>query len=265
MSSPHWLSVREGNGPIVATAIHDGHTLRPDLAKLTALSDAERLREEDPFTAAWTSVAGTHLVSSISRFEVDLNRPRGKAFYLKPEDAWGLRLWREKPTQAMIDASLARYDEFYSQLGGMLRKMRDRHGRFIVLDLHSYNHRRGGPTAPHDDPQGNPQINVGTGSMDRSRWSPVVDRFMTDLAAFDFPGGHLDVRENVKFEGGHMSRWIHSSFPDSGCCLAIEHKKFFMDEWTSEPYPDAIASVGDALASSIPGLIESLSEVEPGR
>ena len=256
-----WLSIEEGEGPIVATAIHDGHLLRDDVAALTALTDAERLREEDPFTAEWTAVAGTRLVPSASRFEVDLNRPRDGAVYMEPGDAWGLQLWRNRPPGPMVEASLARYDEFYAELDRVLGALRERFDGFVVLDLHSYNHRRGGPGAPPDDPELNPQINVGTGSMDRRLWGPLAERFMADLAAYDFPGGRLDVRENVKFSGGHMSRWIHERYPDSGCCLAIEHKKFFMDEWTGEPDESVIAAIAGALGATVPGLIESLSEM----
>ncbi len=258
-----WLTIEEGEGPIVATAIHDGHLLRHNVAALTALTDAERLREEDPFTAAWTAVAGTRLIPSASRFEVDLNRPRDGAVYIEPGDAWGLRLWKARPPRSMVDASLARYDEFYAEFSRVLRRVQARCGRFVVLDLHSYNHRRGGPDAPPDDPEANPQINVGTGSMDRLLWGALVERFMADLAAHDFPGGPLDVRENVRFRGGHMSKWIHSSFPGSGCCLAIEHKKFFMNEWTGEPDAAAIAAIGSALRAAVPGLIESLSKMDP--
>ena len=32
-------------------AIHDGHHVREEVSRILALTDAERLREEDPFTA----------------------------------------------------------------------------------------------------------------------------------------------------------------------------------------------------------------------
>src|SRR5690349_21074370 len=41
-----WWTVQRGGGPIVATAIHDGHGLRPDVAAAMKLPDADRLREE---------------------------------------------------------------------------------------------------------------------------------------------------------------------------------------------------------------------------
>ena len=61
--------VVQGNSPLVATAIHDGHKLRPEVATIMALTDAERLREEDPFTAIWTQVSDTRLIGNYSRFE----------------------------------------------------------------------------------------------------------------------------------------------------------------------------------------------------
>jgi hypothetical protein len=68
--------------------------------------------------------------------------------------------------------------------------------------------------------------------MDRAHWAPLVDRFMGSLQEADYLGRHLDVRENVNFRGRHLARFVHTHFPRSGCCLAIEIKKIFMDEWT---------------------------------
>ena len=89
-----WQINYNDEGPLVATAIHNGHLLRDEIEELTALSDVERLREEDPFTGDWTTIANVQIVMQNSRFEVDLNRPRDKAVYIDPEDAWGLKLWK---------------------------------------------------------------------------------------------------------------------------------------------------------------------------
>ncbi len=97
MTQASWLLV-EGNGPVVAVALHDGHEVRADVAALFAISEADRRREEDPFTATWTKIADTQIVVQRSRFEFDLNRPREKAVYLKPTDAWGLNIWQTKPS-----------------------------------------------------------------------------------------------------------------------------------------------------------------------
>ena len=104
-------------------------------------------------------------------------------------------------------------------------------------------------------------MNIGTGTMERSRWSNIVDRFMSDLRAYDFPGGALDVRENVKFRGGHFPRWVHETFPETGCAIAIEFKKFFMDEWTGEADPTLVSAIGEALRSTVPGVLEELKRL----
>ncbi|MGH8913682.1 MAG: N-formylglutamate amidohydrolase, partial [Acidimicrobiia bacterium] len=61
---------------VVATAIHDGHELRPELATVITLDGTTRLREEDPHTGLVASRFGISAVVHRSRFEVDLNRER---------------------------------------------------------------------------------------------------------------------------------------------------------------------------------------------
>ena len=254
--------ISEGQEPIVATAIHDGHELRPEIAELIALPEADRLREEDPYTGVWTSIVTTQIVARRSRFEVDLNRPRDKAVYRTPADAWGLELWPGGLPADAVERSLEEYDAFYAEAERVFSELERRYGRFVVLDLHTYNHRRGGPDAMPDEPEANPEVNVGTGSLDRARWGGLVDRFMTDLHEHEFLGRHLDVRENVRFEGGHLSRWIHERYPTSGCCLAIEFKKFFMDEWTGHVFPEEYEAIPQALQDTLPGLLDSLGPIE---
>jgi len=45
----------EGDGPIVAVALHDGHDVR-EMWLHFAITEIDRWREEDPFTATWTAV-----------------------------------------------------------------------------------------------------------------------------------------------------------------------------------------------------------------
>ena len=263
MTDKIWETV-EGEGPLLTAAIHDGHYVRPEVAHHLALGDQDRLREEDPYTADWTVVGPTSIVGLRSRFETDLNRPRDKAVYRRPEDAWGLQVWKDDLPEGIVEESLAEYDGFYSEARRMFRKAERDYGRFVVFDLHSYNHRRNGPNGPPADPAQNPEVNVGTGAMDRNRWTPIVERFLGDLRAFDFAGRRLDVRENVKFRGGYFSQWIHESFPASGCSLAIEFKKFFMDEWTGELYPAEHQLILEALRWTIPGILEELPKLATG-
>lgn len=248
-------SMTQGWSPIVAVALHNGHDLRSELEALVAIDAADRRREEDPYTGLLTEVAPTRVIVERSRFEVDLNRPADDSVCLDPEDCWGLEIWTEEPPAAAVDMSRYLHAAFYSELRDLLEETQRRFGRFVVLDLHSYNHRRGGRAAEADDPATSPDVNVGTGSMDRARWGHLVDRFIADLSAH--PLG-LDVRENVRFKGRYLASWIHTEFAGTGCCLALEFKKTFMDEWTGRLDDARAAQMVDALASTRPGLQEEL-------
>lgn len=252
--------IQVGPGPLIASAIHDGSAVRDDMLAVMALRADERLREEDPFTGVWTAVAPTTVIGLRSRFEVDLNRPRDQAVYLTPEQAWGLQVWKQRPADELVARSLTEYDGFYDSVKRLLDEKVRQHGRFVVFDIHSYNHRRPGPGASPADPAANPEINLGTGTVpSRARWAALIDRFMADFGSRKRPGGTpYDVRENVKFRGGQFGRWVHENYPDAGCCLSIEVKKFFMDEHTGVPDQAEIDAVGRALSATVPGVLEEL-------
>jgi N-formylglutamate deformylase len=252
-----WIST-EGSQPIVAVALHDGHDVRLEVEKLLAISADDRQREEDPFTAIWTDIAESRLVVLRSRFEIDLNRPRHQAVYLQPADSWGLKIWQSHPPQDLIERSLAEYDAFYTTVGQICRKLEQRYGRFVIYDLHTYNHYRQGIQASPAMEIHNPEINLGTGSLNREYWQPVVERFIHDMRQFEFLGRQLDVRENVKFPGGYFAEWVHQHFPNSACVLAIEVKKFFMNEWTHQLDLAKLSAVHQALRMSVSGVLEEL-------
>jgi hypothetical protein len=255
-------TIDSGAGPLVATAIHDGHTVREEVLAQMAIPEPNRLREEDPCTGRWAQVAPTRVVGLRSRFEVDLNRPREKAVYLTPADAWGLEVWKSTLPAEIATRSLAQYDAFYQALGQLYQNLADQHGHFVVLDLHTYNHRREGPEGPRADPEANPQVNIGTGTLPEGHgFRPLIDRLMHDLSTFDFPGGKLDVRENVKFRGGQHATWAHQRFPGQACVIAIEFKKFFMCEWSGEPDPPLVDAIGQALACTTAGILEELKKI----
>lgn len=252
---------QKGDGPLVATAIHNGSDVRNEVASLMALSHESKLREEDPFTEEWTSIGNTKIVGLRSRFEVDLNRPREKAVYIKPEDAWGLEVWKSEPSQELVNVSLAEYDAFYTEVKEILSDIEKQFNYFVVFDLHSYNHRRDGASGPIADPNENPEVNIGSGTINKEIWAPLVERFITDLRNYNYFGRNLDVRENVKFKGGQLSRWIHENFPKSGCSLSIEFKKFFMDEWSGVPDKKQIEEIKLALQSTVPGVLFELNKL----
>jgi hypothetical protein len=68
----------------------------------------------------------------------------------------------------------------------------------------------------------------------------------------------LDVRENVRFQGGHLSRWVATHYPTTACVLAVELKKTFMDEWTGTPNAEHIAQLAGALGTAAERTVDAL-------
>ena len=205
------------------------------------LSPLDRLREEDPFTGRVIVDVPTHVIAHVSRFEYDLNRAPEVAIYETPEQAWGLDIWHAPLNERAVGRSRDLHSAYYRMLGQLLDDIAARHDRFVLIDVHSYNHRRNGPDGAPSDPAKAPDINIGTFSMPRDHWADVMDPLIEAMAGFDFNGRRLDVRENIAFQGkGEQTRFVHERYPEQGCAIALEFKKFFMDEWSGEPDPAEI-------------------------
>jgi hypothetical protein len=180
--------------------------------------------------------------------------------YRSPAQAWGLQVWKQAPSDDFVERSLALHDAFYEMMHGLLAGIVREHGRFVLLDVHSYNHRRGGPAAPATDVAKAPDINLGTFSMPRDRWTPVLQALVEAVRAHDFRGRRLSLGIDVAFQGrGALTRFVHEHFPATGCAVALEVKKFFMDEWTGVPHRDDIVALQGLFAALLPVLQASLA------
>ncbi len=250
----------EGRSEVLVTAIHAGAAMRPALEAICKLDPSQRLREEDPFTDQWTTISDNRIVGLRSRFEVDLNRSRDKAVYRVRADCWGLDVWKCELPASEMDLSLRSYDAFYEATGALVERLLERHPRVIIYDLHSYNHQRQGPGVD-DDPAGAPEINLGTANIDQDAWRSVLDALITALRSGAEERSY-DVRENVKFKGGHFSYWLNQRFGAAVCPVAIEFKKTFMNEWTGEPDRAAIERIRALLAASLAPVIRATNELQ---
>src|SRR5687767_12072775 len=161
-SGERWWTVQRGAGPIVATAIHDGHELRAEVAAAMKLADLDRLREEDPFTGQAILDVPTHVIVHRSRFEFDLNRGSQEAVYRTPDQSWGLEVWHGECGDELCARSVDIHAAYYRMMATMLDDVAAAHPRFVLLDVHSYNHRRDGPDGTPTDPAKAPDINIGT-------------------------------------------------------------------------------------------------------
>ena len=132
------------------------------------------------------------------------------------------------------------------------------YGYAIIYDIHSYNYKRGGKEANKLE---NPDINVGTNGMDRVFWDPVISSFIDEMNGSELYGKRLDVRENIKFKGGHFPTWINKNFNNKACAIAIEVKKIFMDEITGEVDTTALSEIKKALNSTMVPVLNASSQL----
>lgn len=223
--------IRDEKLPLLATAIHSGHEMPPELLQISGIDAAERLREEDPHTDVFASEFANHIIAHGSRFSIDLNRSRSKTVYLTPDDCWGLPARTVDIPPAVLSALYSDYDQWYAHLNFVVQRLLQHNPFLIVLDIHSFNHRRGGPAAPPDPQIDNPDIIIGRSNLPESRY-PAAAALCDLLSAGKIGESALDCRMDVKFTGGYMSRYLNAKYPERLMCLAIEFKKTFMDEWS---------------------------------
>jgi N-formylglutamate deformylase len=219
-------------GPVMITAVHAGHTIRPSLHPWLAIGERDRLREEDPLTDFFLGAGDTIVRANRSRFEFDLNRPAQKAVAVDPEDSWGLQIWSPDLPRHEIDASLDLHSRFYALITARIEAMIAEHGRILVLDIHSYNHRRNGTDGAPDPQADSPDIDLGATTLNKAVYGDLLDAFAQGLRSRPVRGTPPDVRINVRWpDGGHFPEWLHATYGDAACVITLEYKKIFMDEW----------------------------------
>lgn len=246
-----------GEGPVVATAIHDGHRMRNGLLPHLAFDADQRRRDEDPMTGILTSVADVRLCVRDSRFQSDLNRPRDKAISADPDDTWGLKFWKGPLPPEQVQASQAEHDTFYAMVRSLMDALIERWDCLLVFDIHSYNHRRDGTDGPAADNAQNPDIDLGVTTLDAARWRHVAEQFASALRETPVAGRAPDVRENVRYpDGGYFPEWLHRTYGDRVCTITLEYKKIYMDEWTAQ----ADISVLEDLRSGLDHAVRSVRE-----
>ncbi len=254
-----WL-IHKGDGPVLATAIHAGHEIREELQPYLAADDDTRRREEDPITGIWATAGDSFFICYTSRFEVDLNRARDKACAFNPTDTWGLRIWRERPPDTLIEQSLKQHDCFYTMMSQWLEELIEQHDNVLVLDIHSYNHRRHGADAPASPASENPEIDLGLTTLHQAKFGRVAQALSDGLKMTPYQGNQLDVRGNVRYpDGGNFPEWIYANYSKNVCAITLEYKKFYMDEWTAQSSLPIVEDLRAGLCKAVIAAKEALS------
>lgn len=250
LTPKNWKMTSSG-GPVLTTAIHTGNHIRNELQPYLYANNMQLRREEDPLTDIFASVGDDVFCCYTSRFEVDLNRKRELAFATRAEQTWGLKVWRDVPPEAVIERSLEQHDIFYQMMESTLQRMIHQHGKVLVVDIHSYNHRRDGIDAPAPQ-SGNPDIDLGLTTLDQGQFGALAAAFTEILASQPCQGRKLDVRGNVRYpDGGYWPEWVFANFGDDICTITLEYKKFYMDEWTDTAFLPVVEDLRKGLFEAI--------------
>ncbi len=252
MASLFRYSVHFADSPFWAFAIHDGHQVDPTAEQFILLDETQRLREEDPYTASMVELPVNQLFVATSRFQLDVNRKVEDSVYLRPDQAWGLEVWRDTLPSTILQQLYDEHQKFYQQIDSYIQHTIDKHGFFVAFDVHSYNAQRISEEQPIDK-QANPQINLGT-HYNNEKWRSVINGFINSVQEQQLLGKAIDIRENVKFKGGYLAQHILQKFRDRGCVLSIEFRKDFMNEWTGLPYQPVILEYKQLLLHTLKDL-----------
>ena len=161
-------------------------------------------------------------------------------------------MWESALPEEEIERSLASWDRYYAMFTELVERMLERWQAVLLIDLHSYNHRRDGAGAEPAPGAGNPDIELGVTTADPGRWADAVKRFGDTLRAHPVAGREPDVRENVRFPtGGHFPEWVYARWGARVCTISPEYKKIFMDEWTGQADIAALYQLRDSLQAAV--------------
>lgn len=259
MNQQAFYIIQEQSTPFIAVALHDGHSIEHALKRFLLLDEQGRSREEDPYT--WYMIEHlpiTKVRVHASRFQTDLNRVKDKAIYQTPEDAWGLEVWNNIPAE-LIDKLYNNYDVFYEAMYELIDKTIALHGFAVVLDVHTYNHRRDSPDEQSPDST-HPEINLGT-AYNSEKWRKLFTKYTNFISGYNMMNQTPDARENIIFKGGGFAQQIIKRYGDKCGVLSIEFKKTFMDEWTGVAAIEHIMEIKKLLSASLEFLQSEIKTV----
>lgn len=249
--------------PLLAVALHASSRMPGEAAANTKASIAARRYEEDPYTDRLLAGLPLTLIALDSRFAYDVNRSPESAVSRTPDQVWGIDLWHAPPSEAQVAAALERYREVHALIDALVGGLVERFGAALVLDCHSYNHRRATPVPGR---RSQPLFDVGTRGADRQRWTPVIEDWLARLGRVRVPDIETTVGENEVYDGtGELVRAVRRRHPDA-LVLPTEVRKSYMDEHTGVPDEPRIEALrrqlGEAALATAAGLLERVRRPE---
>ena len=214
--------------PYVVTAIHAGHSILEELAPYLAISEADRMFEEDVATDQIIKGNLSTIWALDSRAEYDLNRTEEQAVPFEPGQFWGLSVYRMLPPAEIKQKILSKYRSFYRFMGEFAHTLVSRFGICVIYDIHSYNISR--QVEKGFEPP--PVFNLGTSMLNRDRWKPLIDSWMQELSTISIFGHSTTVAENLVFQGRGALCQTMQELDENILVLPTEISKIYMNEHT---------------------------------
>lgn len=252
-----WVTVndRTGRSPVIIHAPHGGTSIPPESRDEFVVSDAELDAEilaltdhaVDVFARAAVRKAGASaVINRLSRFVVDVERFPGPE---EEKNSVGMGVLYTHGTQRQLvrsipDEAVAGYmrffDEYSARFTGLVNRAIDRHGRAIIIDVHSY-HRAVLPHELHaSEPR--PELCVGYEGFHLSAE-------LRDAVAECF--AYLQQGDNQTFHGSYVPLEHYREDPRVQSVMLEIRRDMYMDETTGERDPRSVRRIGAALAALV--------------
>lgn len=242
--------------PVVLHAPHGSRFIPAELADTYELDQAGMTGEKNVMTDHFTDrlVAGTsgcsRIVNGLSRFVVDVERfPDDReemiavgmgAFYTH-----GSQRQLVRRNEHTADPALRNFfDAYSSAFTDLVQCTLDRHGRAVIIDVHSYP-TDAQPYELHSD-EARPQLDIGADETHTPQTliTKVREAFR-----------HLDAGINQSFHGTYVPLRFYQAEPLVHSVMLEIRRDTYMDEQTIQPHPEGFA----ALASSLQQLVDILT------
>jgi uncharacterized protein (TIGR02421 family) len=225
--------------PYICAAIHHGHQLRSELTAKCALTEAERLYEEAPYTGDFIASMPITLIALDSRYEYDLNRPIEQCVY---DTAWDKNVWNQSLDEKKRRLSQAKHQRFYRILHTLVYQLEQHFKACVIYDIHAYNYKR---------LELAPTFNLGTSQIDENKWQAVIEHFIEKLAKIKLPNVEVSAAKNEVFQGkGYLATFIKSNFTQT-LVLPTEVKKVYLDENSGEEFPLVLTALKAGMKEAI--------------
>jgi len=252
-----WVRVVDGtqDSPVIVHAPHGGTAIPPECRAEFVVSDAELESEllaltdhgVDTFArAALRRAGGSAVVNRLSRFVVDVERFPGPE---EEKNAVGMGVLYTHGTQRQrlraipedaVDDYMRFFGEYSAALANLVNRALARHGRAIIVDVHSY-HRAVLPHEVHaTEPR--PELCVGYESFHMTDELREVVR-----SCFD----HLEQGDNETFHGSYVPLEHYRRDERVQSVMLEIRRDMYMDEATGKRNRRAMQSIGNSLTELV--------------